>query len=116
MTIAGGQTHLIVVRAVGRFLHGCVFLLLPNLHADHGVHVEPNQLPGLDDSDADLWRDPMPNGAAAKPTQHVFTAHMLGITVLRNTLSPSGGYPGKYFDHNQVINFDQYNPPLKPPM
>lgn len=56
MSIAAGQTHLIVVRAIGRFLHGRVFLFFSDLHADHGVHVEPNQLPGLDDGDADLGR------------------------------------------------------------
>lgn len=56
MGTTGGQTHLVVVRAIGRFLHGRVFLLLSDLHADHGVHVEPNQLPGLDDGDADLGR------------------------------------------------------------
>lgn len=50
------QTHLVVVRAVGGFLHGRVFLFLSDLHADHGVHVEPHQLPGLDDGDADLRR------------------------------------------------------------
>lgn len=50
------QTHLVVVGAVGGFLHGRVFLFLSDLHADHGVHVEPHQLPGLDDGDADLRR------------------------------------------------------------
>ena len=48
------KSHLIVVRAVGRFLHRCVLLVIANLHAHHGVHVEAYQLPRLDHCDADL--------------------------------------------------------------
>ena len=46
--------HLIVIGAVSRFLHGGVLLVVPDLHADHWVHVEAYQLPRLDHRDADL--------------------------------------------------------------
>lgn len=51
------MSHLIVVRAVGGLLHGRVLLVISNLHTHHGVHVEANQLPGLDHCDADLKAD-----------------------------------------------------------
>lgn len=47
-------TYLIVVGAVSGFLHGGVLLVVPNLHTDHRVHVKANQLPGLNDCDANL--------------------------------------------------------------
>lgn len=50
-------SNLIVVRAVGGLLHRCVLLVVSNLHAHNGVHVEAYQLPGLDHCDVDLMVD-----------------------------------------------------------
>lgn len=46
--------YLIVVRAVCGFLHWCVLLLLSNFHTNHRVHVQTDQLTGLDYCNADL--------------------------------------------------------------
>lgn len=46
--------YLVVVRTVGTLLDAGVLFHLAYLHADHGVHVETGQLPGLDDGDAHL--------------------------------------------------------------
>ena len=47
-------TYLVVVWAVGALFDGGVFLLVTDLDADDGIHVEPGQLPGLDHRDANL--------------------------------------------------------------
>lgn len=54
------KSHVVVVRAVGGLLHGCVFLIVSDLHTHHRVHVEADQLPGLDHCDADLMGDTDP--------------------------------------------------------
>lgn len=51
------KSYLIVVRAVGGLLHRRVLLIIPYLHTHHRVHVEANQLPGLDYCDANLMGD-----------------------------------------------------------
>ena len=47
-------THLVVVWAVGGFLHGCVFLLIADLHTHYRIHVKAGQLPRLYDGQAYL--------------------------------------------------------------
>ena len=46
---------LVVVGAVGALLDGGVLLLVAHAHAHHRVHVQPRQLPRLDDRDANLF-------------------------------------------------------------
>lgn len=41
-------SHLIIIWTVGGLFHGCVLLFIPDLHTHHRVHVEADQLPGLD--------------------------------------------------------------------
>lgn len=48
------SSHLVVVRAVGGFFHRRVLLVISDLHTHHRVHVEANQLPGLNHRYADL--------------------------------------------------------------
>jgi hypothetical protein len=46
--------YLVVIRTIGALLDGGILLLVPDLDADDGVHVESGQLSGFDHSDADL--------------------------------------------------------------
>lgn len=55
------KSHLIKVRTVGRLFHGRVLLLIPDLHTHHWVHVEADQLPGLDHGYAYLRGDVSPS-------------------------------------------------------
>lgn len=55
------NSHLIIVRTVGRLFHGRVLLLFPDLHTHHWVHVEADQLPGFDHSYAYLRGDVSPS-------------------------------------------------------
>lgn len=48
------ECNLIVVRAVCGLLHWCILLFFSNFHTNHRVHVQTNQLTGLDYCNTDL--------------------------------------------------------------
>lgn len=48
------MTYLIIVGAVGALFDAGVFPLISHLDAHNGVHVQPSELPRLDDGDAQL--------------------------------------------------------------
>lgn len=48
------MADLIVIRAVGGFFHRGVLLFFSDLHTDHWIHVQPDQLPGFNHSHTDL--------------------------------------------------------------
>lgn len=54
------QSHLIIIWTVGGLFHGCVLLFIPDLHTHHRVHVEADQLPGLDHCYAYLMGEKKP--------------------------------------------------------
>lgn len=45
--ISVSKTNLIVIWTVGRLFHRGILLLIPDLHAHHGIHVQADQLPGF---------------------------------------------------------------------
>lgn len=47
-------SYFIVVRTIGGLLDARVFALIADLHAHHRIHIEPGELPRLDDRDAHL--------------------------------------------------------------
>lgn len=55
------QSYLIIIWTVGGLFHGCVLLFIPDLHTHHRVHVEADQLPGLDHRYAYLMGDVSPS-------------------------------------------------------
>lgn len=48
------MTDLIIIRAVCGFFHRGVFLFFSDLHTDHWIHVQSDQLPCFNHSHADL--------------------------------------------------------------
>ena len=69
------RSHIIVVGAVGGLLHRRVLLLVSDLHTHHRVHVEADELPGLDHRDADLKGDIMRYESELSPTVAVIIIH-----------------------------------------
>lgn len=62
------QSHLIIIWTVGGLFHGRVLLFIPDLHTHHRVHVEADQLPGLDHCYAYLMGDVSPSEKTKQKT------------------------------------------------